>query len=217
MSNDNGYSGIMVQSEVTDDGPFDLKEMQGRQAAALRGLDKQGTYPNVVPMNLGVIPGEILLTRKTVRSHRRSGGQKIAVFSSFNGYWHGRYKTKAGNMRTLQFAGISKNLYQMPGAEVTGSARGTDYQTDSGISWLSSGAMTANRNTGPHVILAGDLVFLDMPDFAPIVNQLGNAYPTPNNAGKEKKTPKDIRRKSFGVIFKNRTSGGTPDVLWRVF
>ncbi len=34
MSNDNGYSGIMVQSEVTDDGPFDLKEMQGRQAAA---------------------------------------------------------------------------------------------------------------------------------------------------------------------------------------
>ena len=186
MSSDNGYSAIMVQSEVTDDGPFDLKEMQGRQASALRGLDKNTTYPNVTPMNLGIIAGEIVLTRKVQRSHRRSGGQKLAVFSSFNGYWWGRYKTKAGNMRNLQFAGIAKNMYQMPGAEMTGTARGADYQTDSGVSWLSSGAMSANRNTGPQVILAGDLVYLDMPDFTPIVNQLGNAFPTPNNAGKKK-------------------------------
>jgi hypothetical protein len=188
MSNVNGYSGIMVQSEVTDDGPFDLKEMQGRQAAAQRGLDKNQTYPNVSPMNLGVIPGEMLVTRKVQRTHRRSGGQKLSVFSSLNGYWWGCYKTKAGNLRHLQFCGIAKNLYQMPGADLTGTARGTDYQTDSGISWLSSGATTANRNTGPHVILAGDLVFLDMPDTVPIVNQLGNAFPTPNNAGKKKKS-----------------------------
>jgi hypothetical protein len=184
MSNVNGYSGIMIQSEVTDDGPFDLKEMQGRQAAALRGLDKTSTYPNVSPMNLGVIPGEMVVTRKATRTTRRSGGQKMAVFSSFNGYWWGRYKNKAGNMRVLQFCGIAKNMYQMAGAELTGTARGNDYQTDSGIAWLSSGAMSANHNNGPHIIFAGDLVYLDMPDTAPIVNQLGNAIPTPNNAGK---------------------------------
>jgi len=183
MSQQNGYSGIMIQSEVTDDGPFDLKEMEGRQASAQRGLDKINCYPNVNPMNLGVIAGEILVTRKAARAYRRSGGQKQAVFSSLNGYWFGRYKTKAGNMRTLAFAGIAKNMYQLPGADLTGAAGATDYQTDSGIAWLSSGAMSANRNTGPHVIMAGDLVFLDMPDFYQIPQNFatGTHY-TPNNA-----------------------------------
>jgi hypothetical protein len=228
MSSDNGYSAIMVQSEVTDDGPFDLKEMQGRQASALRGLDKNTTYPNVTPMNLGIIAGEIVLTRKVQRSHRRSGGQKLAVFSSFNGYWWGRYKTKAGNMRNLQFAGIAKNMYQMPGAEMTGTARGADYQTDSGVSWLSSGAMSANCNTGPQVILAGDLVYLDMPDFTPIVNQLGNAFPTPNNAvagapnGKYVIATKPVSAMTFGgqleyyfslmKTTKSSTPGGILDI-----
>lgn len=183
MSQQNGYSGIMIQSEVTDDGPFDLKEMEGRQASAQRGLDKLNCYPNVNPMNLGVIPGEILVTRKAARAYRRSGGQKQAVFSSLNGYWFGRYKTKAGNMRTLAFAGIAKNMYQLPGADLAGAAGATDYQTDSGIAWLSSGAISANRNTGPHVIMAGDLVFLDMPDFHQIPQNFstGTHY-TPNNA-----------------------------------
>lgn len=184
MSLQNGYSTLTVQSEVTDDGPFDKREMDDRKAMAMSGRNKNDSYPHVDPANLCVLPGEVLLTRKCHRAHKRSTGAKIAVFSSLNGYWHGRYRSqKALCKRNLQFVGISKTLYQLPGVELTGSARGNDYQTDSGIAWLSSGAISANRNTGPLVIMAGDLVYLELPDTALMYSQPGGRMPiSPNNA-----------------------------------
>jgi hypothetical protein len=178
-----GYSTVDSQAEITGSGPFDLKHIQMRKNAASRGL-REKTYPNPTNANLGVQPGEILVYRKAnAGMTTKGGGQKLAVFSSLNGYCYGHYATLELAMRDLGFAGISKTLYTMPGESSTNG----DYQTYSGIAWLESGSVSANRNTGTETIPAGSLVCLELPSPQPLMNARmlpkGTSHVSPNNPG----------------------------------
>lgn len=165
MMDKGNYMPYSTQAEVTDDGPFDKREMDERKEAALRGLDKSKTYPGAVDMNLGVLPSELLVYRKGPRNQSRSGNARVAVFSSFNGKNMSRWKTKDQAKRAHGVAGISHTLYQLDGADVSATAYGKGYQTDSGIVWSHSGKDQMGRNTGSETIFAGDLVYIDFPPF----------------------------------------------------
>lgn len=169
-----GYTRVDSQNEITGSGPFDLKHIQQRKSNSQRGLTNK-TYPNPLNVNLGVLPGEILLYRKAQATMTtKSGGQKLAVFSSLNGYTHEPHRTMHLAKRSLGFAGISKTLYTLDGeSQMNGS-----YQTSTGIAWLESGSISIERNTGPYPIPAGCLVYLEMPRYVP-----GGSTTSPNNAG----------------------------------
>ena len=179
-----GYSRLDSQNEITFSGPFDNKHIQQRKHNAAKGLT-QKTYPNPVNANLGVMPGEILIYRKansTLAS--KSGAQKLAVFSSFNGYSWAPAKTQQLAKRLLGFAAISKTLYTLDGE----SSMNGDYQTDSGLAGLESGSISIERNTGPFVIPAGSLVYLELPPMGPRMTDARtfpgpSAHISPNNAG----------------------------------
>lgn len=63
----------------------------------------------------------------------------------------------------------------------TATARGSDYQTDSGIAFLESGSISASRNTGSETINAGDLVILDLPPTNLQLTGSGSMFMSPNN------------------------------------
>lgn len=182
--NNAGYSRLDSQNEITGSGPFDLKHIQQRKHNAGKGLTTK-SYPNPQNVNLGVMPGEILLYRKAnATMATKSGAQKLAVFSSLNGWTWAPAKTIALAKRFLGFAGISKTLYTMPGE----SAMNGDYQTDTGLAWLGSGSISVERNTGPCVIPAGSLVYIDLPSLSPAMTNNralpgSSAHISPNNAG----------------------------------
>lgn len=176
--NSGNYEGTYSQSEVTGEGAFDYREMAARKDAALTGIDKNQCYPNVTDINLGVSPGEPLVYRLGVKGETRSGAQRLAVFSSFNGRWFGRYKTKELNRRTLAYAGCSKTQINY------GQAQGGSSQTQTGLSWIKTGESAFNQNSGNECIIAGDLVYLDMPSTSPKdwpLSGSGSTFVSPNN------------------------------------
>ena len=155
-----GYSGVTIQNEQTGSGPFDIKHIRQRQAHQSRGTASKTSYPNPTNENLNVLPGEIVIYRKSnAAMTTKHGSKKLAVFSSLNGYNYTNFIVSDLAMRQLGFAGISKTLYTLPGESQT---NGT-YQTDSGLAWLESGLITIRSNTGTKVINAGDLVCLKLP------------------------------------------------------
>lgn len=176
-----GYTRVDSQNEITGSGPFDLKHIQQRKSNSQRGLTAK-TYPNPLNVNLGVLPGEVLLYRKAQATMMtKSGGQKLAVFSSLNGYTYAPHRTVHLAKRSLGFAGVSKTLYTLDGeSQMNGS-----YQTSTGIAWLESGSISIERNTGPYPIPAGCLVYLEMPPMAPQYNPSApnGSMISPNNAG----------------------------------
>lgn len=176
-----GYTRLDSQAETTGKGPFDLRAIMIRKQMFQRNEGVAECYPNVDDINLGCTPGEILVFRKGLRTTSRSGARSVAVFSSLNGEHWGRYKSRDGWKRDHAIAGICKTLYQLPGAASTASARGSDYQTDSGLAWLESGSISASRNTGPETINAGDLVFVDLPPTSSQLSGTGSLYLSPNN------------------------------------
>lgn len=172
------YMPFSTQAEITDDGPFDRREIDERKEAALRGLDKSKTYPGAVDMNMGILPNELLLYRKGPRNQTRSGNARVAVFSSFNGKNMSRWKTIDQAKRSHGVAGISHSLYQLDGADVSATAYGKGYQTDSGIVWSHSGKDQMGRNTGNETIFAGDLVYIDFPPFPKDMDGAYNQNPS---------------------------------------
>jgi hypothetical protein len=176
-----GYTRLDSQAETTGKGPFDLRAIMIRKQMFQRseGVDK--SYPNPDDVNLGCAPGEFLMFRKGLRTTSRSGARSIAVFSSLNGEWWGRYQTLDGWKRDHGIAGVNKTLYNLPGAPSTATASGSDYQTDSGLAWLESGSISASRNTGSETIEAGDLVVLDLPPTQNVLSGTGSFYMSPNN------------------------------------
>lgn len=172
------YEGTYAQAEVTGEGPFDYREMGARKDAALSGVDKNLCYPNISDINLGVMPGEPLVYRKGIKSETRGGAQRLHVFSSFNGSWFGRFETSELHRRTLGYAGCSKTQINY------GEAQGGSYQTQTGLSWIKTGESAFNQNTGNEVIVAGDLVMLDMPPRNRIewpLSGTGSKFVSPNN------------------------------------
>lgn len=172
------YEGTYAQAEVTGEGPFDYREMGARKDSALSGIDKNACYPNVSDINLGVMPGEPLVYRKGIKTETRSGGQRLHVFSSFNGAWFGRYKTPENYRRKLGYAGCSKT--QINYGDAPGGAR----QSQTGLAWIKTGETAFNQNTGNEVIVAGDLVYLDLPSFSRVdwpLSGTGSKFVSPNN------------------------------------
>lgn len=185
MSNNNtlngGYTRLDSQAETTGKGPFDLRNVLARKQMAARGENQSKCYPNADDINLGTIPGEFLVYKRALRNTSRSGARSVAVFSSFNGFWWGRYECTDAIKRDYAIAGVCKTLYNLPGAPSTASARGSDYQTDSGIAWLESGSISASRNTGTETIRAGQLVMLDLPPTSKQLSGSGSFFLSPNN------------------------------------
>lgn len=164
--------GTYAQAEITGDGPFDEKEMRARKDVALRMVDKDKCYPNTSDDNLGTMPGDFLIARMPSRNEPATGGQKLAVFSSFNGFWWGRYTSsqheavrKEAVKRHLLPVGICKTQKNYGSASSAGSTGGN--KTDNYLAWISSGKAQLLRNTGPECIMAGDLVCLDLPPMTP--------------------------------------------------
>ncbi len=164
--------GTYAQAEITGDGPFDEKEMRARKDVALRMVDKNNCYPNTSDDNLGTMPGDFLIARMPSRNEPATGGQKLAVFSSFNGFWWGRYTPSKNEVvrkeavkRHLLPVGICKTQKNYGSASSAGSTGGN--KTDNYLAWISSGKAQLLRNTGPECIMAGDLVCLDLPPMTP--------------------------------------------------
>lgn len=152
-----------------------------RKQLAQRGQYQNACYPNADDINLGCVPGEMLIYHRALRNTSRSGARSVAVYSSLNGEWYGRYESPDSWKRDHAFAGVCKTLYNLPGAPSTASARGSDYTTDSGIAYLESGSISASRNTGPEPIHPGDLVILDLPPTNNTLSGTGSFFLSPNN------------------------------------
>jgi hypothetical protein len=145
---------LYVQSEVTGQGPFAHKVMAARKNLAMRNINKNKTYPNVVDENLGTVPGEILVYFK---HDERNKKQSVAVFSAFNGHYWGRVGNLELNKRLFSFAGICKTKKEIS------SGGNSPFTNDNFLAWVESGHVTLLCNSGDRMIPAGSLVYLDMP------------------------------------------------------
>lgn len=90
--------------------------MMIRKQRIQRNEHVNDSYPNADDQNLGCVPGDILVYRRGLRNTTRSGAHTVAVFSSLNGEWYGRYASKDGWKRDHAIAGVCKTLYNLPGA-----------------------------------------------------------------------------------------------------
>jgi hypothetical protein len=145
---------LYVQSEVTGEGPFAHKVMAARKDLAMRNINKNKTYPNIIDGNLGTIPGEILIYFKHDEKNKK---QNVSVFSSLNGHYWGRVAHVELNKRLFGFAGICKTKKEITSGGMS------PYQNDNLLAWVESGHTTILCNNGDRMIPAGCLVYLVMP------------------------------------------------------